>query len=313
VCAITYFGLFTFLNDGPKTFGEICDTMRIQPRPADVLMSLLVSTGLVETRGRGYELTDLSATYLVSHSPDSLVPYYDSLKNRPQCVEFREVLQTGEPAAWSSKNEGEDWTKSMQDRAFADSFTAAIDSRGSFLAQRLAERLDLTRHAALLDIAGGSGVYACSIARLNSHVAATVLEIPPVDLAATRSIASKGMSSRVNVVAGDMFEQLPTGYDLHLFANVFHDWDMDSLAELAANSFKSLTSGGLILVFDAHLNEFKNGPLSVAEYSCLLMHSTEGKCYSTKEIGDILTFAGFTQMEVTDVAANRTLITGKKD
>ena len=121
------------------------------------------------------------------------------------------------------------------------------------------------------------------------------------------------MSSRVNIVAGDMFEEIPAGYDVHLFANAFHDWDIDSVTKLAANSFKSLTSGGIIAVFDAHLNQFKNGPLSVTEYSCLLMHSTEGKCYSIREIGDILTSAGFGQVEVTDVAADRTLITGKKN
>lgn len=313
VCAITYFDFFTFLNEGPKTFDEICDKMRIQSRPADVLVSLLVSMELIEMCEHRYGLTDMSATYLVSNSPYSLVPYYGSLKNRPQCVEFREVLQTGKPAGWSSKKEGEDWMKSMQDQAFADSFTAAMDSRGAFLAQRLAERLNLSRHAALLDIAGGSGVYACSIVRLNHHLAATVLEIPPVDLAATRSIESKSMSSRVNVVAGNMFEELPAGYDVHLFANAFHDWDIDSVIKLAVNSFKSLASGGLIAVFDAHLNQFKSGPLPVAEYSCLLMHSTEGKCYSTREIGDILTTAGFAHIEVTNVAADRTLITGKKD
>ena len=176
-------------------------------------------------------------------------------------VEFREVLQTGKPAGWSSKKEGEEWIKSMQNERFADSFTAAMDSRGAFLAQRLAERLNLSQHAALLDVAGGSGVYACSIARLNNHLSAVVLEIPPVDRAAARSIQSKGMSSRVKVIAGDMFEELPAGYDVHLFANAFHDWDIDSVRKLAANSFKSLASGGLIAVFDAHLNEFKNGPL----------------------------------------------------
>lgn len=313
VCAIAYLDFFTFLNEGPRTFDEICNKMRIRPRPADVLVSLLLSMELVEPRKHGYALTDLSATYLVSNSPDSLVPYYTSLKNRPQCMEFYEVLQTGNPAGWSSKKEGEDWMKSMLDQDFADSFTLAMDSRGAFLAQQLAEKLNLNRHTSLLDIAGGSGVYACSIARMNTYLSTTVLEIPPVDFASIRSIEAKGMSSRVNVISGNMFEEIPAGYDVHLFANAFHDWDINSVIKLASNSFKSLTSGGLIAVFDAHLNQFKNGPLSVAEYSCLLMHSTEGKCYSTKEISDVFAAAGFTQTEVVNVAADRTLITGKKD
>jgi len=154
-------------------------------------------------------------------------------------------------------------------------------------------------------------VYACSIARLH-RISTTVFEIPPIDEVARRSIGSKGMSDIVNVIAGNMFEDLPRGYDVHLFANTFHDWDYDSVGKLAAHSFDSLAPGGLIAVFDAHLNEFKNGPLAVAEYSCLLMHSTEGRCYSTSEITDILTLARFAHIEVVDVAADRTLITGKK-
>lgn len=313
ICAVACFDFFTFLKDGPATFDEICDAMQVQPRPADVLMSLLLSLELVEACEDTFTLTELSAKYLVSDSPDSLVPYYSSLKNRPQCMEFCDVLRTGKPAGWSSKDEGKNWTKSMQDQEFADAFTAAMDSRGAYLARKLADTLDVSRNRALLDIAGGSGIYACSIAGRSSHLAATVLEIPPVDLAAMRSIESKSMSSRVKVVSGNMFEEIPAGYDVHLFANAFHDWDTDSLKMLAANSFKSLSPGGFIAVFDAHLNECKNGPLPIAEYSCLLMHSTEGKCYSTREISDILTAAGFCQIDVTDVAANRTVITGKKD
>lgn len=312
VCAISFFDFFTYLNERPRTFDEICDKMKIQPRPADVLLSLLLSMELVERHDHRFSLTDLSAKYLVNNSPDSLVPYYASLKNRPQCLEFRDILQTGKPAVWSSKKEGKDWIKSMEDREFAASFTNAMDSRGSFLAQRLAEKFDLKQHAALLDIAGGSGIYACSIARINRHLTATVLEIPPVDLTATRSIELKGMSSRVNVVAGNMFEKLPTGYDIHLFANAFHDWDIDSVEILSSNSFKSLSPGGVIAVFDAHLDQSKKGPLSIAEYSCLIMHSTEGKCYSTREIADILISSGFAQIEVTNIAADRSLITGKK-
>jgi hypothetical protein len=237
---------------------------------------------------------------------------YASLENRPQCVEFLEVFKTGRPAGWSSRKDGEGWVEAMRDGRFADSFTAAMDSRGSFLAQRLAEKLDLGGYRSLLDVAGGSGIYACAISRRHAHLDATVLEIPPVDAAARRSIDSKGMSGRVAVVAGDMFAGLPSGHDVHLFANTLHDWDTDSVRKLVAKSFESLASGGRIVVFDAHLNREKNGPLSIAEYSCLIMHSTEGRCYSTKEIGDLLREVGFTETSVLEVSADRTIVMGSK-
>ena len=313
VCAIVHLDFFTLLKAGPLNFDEVCSRLHIAPRPADVMLSLFQAMQLIELRNSKYGLTPLAAEYLVSDSPVSLVPYYLSLKNRPQCQEFYAVLKGGKPAGWSSGEDGTGWMEAMRDESFATSFTAAMDSRGAYLAQKLAQVVDLTGHQSLLDVAGGSGIYACSLARRFGHLAAAVLEISPVDVATERSIRDKGMQGRVRVITGDMFKLIPEGYDAHLFANTFHDWDMESICKLIALSYAALPPGGVIQVFDAHLNAGKNGPLAVAEYACLLMHSTEGRCYSTSEITVLLQEAGFTGVAVENVAADRTVISGKKE
>lgn len=312
VCAVAHLDFFSYLKNGPRSFEEISANFAIAPRPADVMLSLFGAMELIEKSGGKYGLTGISKEYLVSGTPSSLVPYYASLQNRPQAKEFREVLHTGKPAGWSSKKEGPDWLEAMKDERFADEFTSAMDSRGAFLARRLAEKIDLGASGSLLDIAGGSGVYACSIADKYDKLKAAVLEIPPVDRAARRAVESRNMADRVKVVAGDMFREIPEGYDLHLFSNVLHDWDMGSVRKLVGRSFESLPKNGALLVFDAHLNKEKNGPPAIAEYSCLLMHSTEGRCYSTREISETLMQAGFRQITVREVAAGRTIIQGKK-
>ena len=43
---------------------------------------------------------------------------------------------------------------------------------------------------------------------------------------------------------------------------------------------------------DAFLGAAKTGPLHVAEYSVLLMHASEGRCYSTAEMEGYLREAG---------------------
>lgn len=313
VCAVVYLDFFTFLKDRPRTSEDICAKLNTIHRPTDVMLSLLLAMELIKKNGMKYELTGISRDYLVSDSPANLVPYYASLKDRPQCKEFYDVLKSGKPAGWSSMKNGMDWVESMQDDQFADSFTSAMDSRGIFLAQKLAENIDLSNKLSFLDIAGGSGVYACSIANRYKHINATVLEIVPVDIATRRSIKSKGMSDRVNVIAGNMFNKIPKGYDVHLFANALHDWNLESVRKLVENSFASLLPDGIIVVFDAHLNKEKTGPLSIAEYSCLLMHSTEGRCYSTQEIDKILQEAGFINIIITEIAADRTMIIGNKN
>src|SRR5205085_7767673 len=140
-----------------------------------------------------------------------------------------------------------------------------------------------------LDIAGGSGIYACSLCAHFSKLRATVLEKSPVDKITTKAIAQRGFSDRVSVISGDMLSAaLPAGFDVHLYSNVLHDWDVPVVKQLLQKSFVALAPGGVLLIHDAHLNETKSGPLHVAEYSTMLMHSTEGRCYGTGEMTEYL-------------------------
>jgi len=312
ICAVVYFDFFTFLNIAERTSEEICQELKIASRPVDVMLTLFQAMGLIHHVNDRYALSPLARDYLVSDRPCSLVPYYASQKNRPQCREFFDVLRTDKPAGWSSEEDGGSWIEEMQDPEFADAFTAAMDSRGMFLAHELSSVLDLRGYQSLLDIAGGSGIYACILASTNNDLRAAVYEIPPVDDASRRSIEQKGMSEKVEVIGGDMFEAIPAGFDVHLFANVFHDWNSGTNQDLVERSYDAINPGGMIVVFDAHLNETKDGPLEVAEYSCLLMHATEGRCYSTREIRDLLTAAGFNNPRAIDVAASRSMITARK-
>jgi cyclopropane fatty-acyl-phospholipid synthase-like methyltransferase len=181
------------------------------------------------------------------------------------------------------------------------------------LGQAVAKQLDLSQHSHLLDIAGGSGIYACSVVAAHPHLRATVLEKPPVDEVAHNAIAQRGFTARVSVVAGDMFaDPLPDDCNVHLISNVLHDWDEPVVKALLAKSFQTLPPGGMVVIHDAHINADKSGPLHVAEYSALLMHATEGKCYSVGEMDAYLKETGFVQMKSAPTAVHRSIITATR-
>jgi acetylserotonin N-methyltransferase len=63
------------------------------------------------------------------------------------------------------------------------------------------------------------------------------------------------------------------------------------------------------LIHDAFLNREKDGPLHVAEYSVMLMHATQGRCYGVGEMEEWLTETGFTDcLELPGGAARGGLI-----
>ena len=311
--ALVHLDLFSWLETHPATKAEICSALGIVDRPADVMLTLLTAMGLVEARHGVFHLTTLGREHLVSSSPWFLGPYYASLKERPVCLDLLKVLRTGKPANWGSQAGEQDWHKAMETEAFAASFTAAMDCRGIYLAQAVAKALDLSAQRHLLDIAGGSGIYACALAAHWPALRGTVLEKPPVDRIAARAIATRGYSERVDVHAADMLSApLPTIADTHLYSNVLHDWDEPVVRELLAKSFAALPPGGVIMVHDAFLNADKSGPLHVAEYSVLLMHSSEGRCYSVAEMEEYLTDAGFRGAAYVPGAAVRGIVSATK-
>jgi len=313
IAAVGWLDFFTWLSNNPSNIEDICSSLDLANRPVDVMLTLFSAMGLIGNEGGMFRLTDLAEEFLVKDSPWDLGPYLASLKNRPVCREMFKVLRTGQPARWGAEEDEDEWARAMEREDFAQPFTAAMDSRGAYLAPHMAGALDCAGFESLLDIAGGSGIYAGAVVSLHERMRAAVLEKPPVDEAARSAISQRGMSGRVSVIAGDMFsDELPPGHDIHLYSHVLHDWDAGAGQELMHKSYRTLPPGGMVVVFDAHINAEKTGPLPVAEYSVLLMFSTEGKCYSVGEMGDMLTEAGFEDIRRIPTGAYRSLITAKK-
>jgi predicted O-methyltransferase YrrM len=305
--------LFTRLASQPATLPEICATFDITARPADVMLTLFSAMGLLGRTAHVYALTRTAREHLVKDSPWYLGPYYPRLEDRPIARDLLTVLRTGRPANWGTHQATQDWHKAMEREDFAASFTAAMDCRGIYLSQSVARAVDLRQHRHLLDIAGGSGIYACALATHYPNLQATVLEKPPVDRIAEAAIATRGCSGRVSVVAADMLAgPLPDGADVHLFSNVLHDWDVPIVTDLLNKSFAALPPGGVVVIHDAFLDAAKTGPLHIAEYSVLLMHASEGRCYSTAEMEGYLEGAGFGDAQYTEGLAARGIVTARK-
>ncbi len=310
--ALVHFDFFTWLAGNPSSFDQICAHFDFKARPADTMLTLFAANGFIEQQGGIFSCTEVAHEHLVSTSPWNLSPYYASLHDRPIARDFVEVLRSNKPAGWSGDKAAFDWHAAMEREDFARSFTAAMDCRGIYLAQALAKKLDLSGRQRILDIGGGSGIYACSIVAHHPHMQGLVVDQAPVDRICQRLIEERGFAGQVQVATGNMFDGLPEGCDVHLFSNVLHDWDVPEVKALLKRSHEALPAGGLLVIHDAIINATKTGPIHVAEYSALLMHSTQGKCYSVAEYAELADAAGFTAGEYHDTAAARGYMTAVK-
>jgi O-methyltransferase domain len=300
----------------PATLQAICAELQLARRPVDAMLTLFCAMELLQKKNDAFALTERAREFLVSDSPWFVGPYFSHFNERPIYQSLLETLHTDKPR-WAGGEPGKDWAESMLDDAFAQQFTGTMDSRGLYvgpaLATALASAIDLKSRRHLLDIAGGSGIYACCVAAANPHLKATVFERPPTDGVTRKAIARRGYSERVNVVTGDMFKDpLPTDCDIHLWSNALHDWDEPTCELLLKKSFAALPAGGVLVVQDRHLNRDKTGSLAVAAHSVFLMASTQGRYYSVGEIEGFLAAAGFVKPQFRETVIDYSIITAVK-
>jgi hypothetical protein len=287
--AILHLDLFTWLGerDGAD-LQTICDHFGMKTRPVDVMLTLAVANGYLRRHADGrFEVTPVAMEHLTAGSPWYLGPYYEPLRGNNAYMGFLQVLQTDRPANWQARQDTDNWHDAMTQAAFAESFTALMHSRGLALGQHLARSLQaagILHGGLLLDVAGGSGIYSACIVSTAAQMRAVVLEQPPVDQIAQRELSRFGLDGRCEVQTGDMFQSHWPRCQVLLLSNVLHDWDFPEIRLLLEKASSALEPGGWLVVHEAFLEEEKAGPLPVAEYSALLMHITQGRCYAPGEI-----------------------------
>jgi predicted O-methyltransferase YrrM len=311
---VTEFDLFTWLAGREcATVTEISESLGLDERAVDVTVTYLVALGLLDRLPDGaVRPTAVASEYLVAGGDVDLRLYLGTTRERPGCRDLVQVLKTGRPAGWASVENGDDWLARMATTEFADQFSAGMDARGRYLGPALAAALTDLGYRRVLDVGGSSGIYACSLVDGQPGATATVLDMPSVVDHSRAAIKARGFADRVDVLAGDMFESLPSGYDTHLYSNVFHDWDAAQISRLAVASFAALPPGGWLVDHDMHIDDTKTGPLPVAEFSIKMMHSTEGKCWSTPELAEILGAAGFTDVRCRPTTADSSAVIARK-
>ena len=295
--AISHLDFFTWLEAHPgATDADICAHFGFAARPVDVLLTLCRANGYLETNSSGdHSVTPTAREHLVRSSPYFLGAYYDSMKDRPMALDYLKVLKSGRPANWASLEDQNDWHNAMLEEEFAKQFTAAMDCRGLVLGQVLAKAAGplVGNRERVLDVGGGSGIYAATMCAAHPQLSGTVFEQAPVDAIAEAAIDGHGLSDRIQIATGDMFKDPWPEADAHLLSNVLHDWDVPEVRAIIERSAEFLPSGGLLIIHEVFINEDKSGPIPAAEYSALLMHVTQGKCYTPAEYGAILSELGF--------------------
>ena len=317
--AVGHFRVFELLAEGPLGFTELAQRLGLAERAANVLLTALRAMGLLgrDEQGR-LHLTPLAREHLLPGQPFDVSGYVHLASGGPGTAQLVERLRTNQPAA-AKPNEGAAFIyragieSAMDEADSARRLTLALAGRAKVVAPYLARQIDLAGVRCLLDVAGGTGLYAIACVQALPGLRAIVFDRPEVLKICAEYAERHGVADRIDCVAGDMFSDPLPPADAVLLSNVLHDWDVPTCEQLLARCVALLPPGGAVHVHDVFLDDDLGGPLPIALYSAALFSLTEGRAYSAAEYRAMLTRVGLVpEPTIRPTLVHCGILTGRK-
>jgi SAM-dependent methyltransferase len=283
--------LFTHLETGAGTAGQLAVQAGISERGAQTLLDGLVSLGLVEVRDGAYRNTAEASVFLVEGRPTSLSGLAQlKLAQMGNLVTLPEVVRNGGPVAGAAVE--------VADNPHWENVVQAIAAQSVPVAMIAAELLGLAGagEISILDIGGGSGIYSATWLGLNPAARSTQLDWRPINAIAGRLLAERGVAERFSSIDGD-FHSTGFGtaaYDIVVYSHIAHQEGPEENVALFAKIRGALKPGGTLVVCDFIVDDDRSGPpFPLIFASEMLLKSTHGGTWRRADYQAWLAKAGF--------------------
>jgi hypothetical protein len=306
-------GLFRELALGSASAEDLADRLKIELRAVEALSGVMVPLGLLLQLDGRLDLTDVARKCLVPDSPFYWGPFLQRVRETPlDCRKLIASLRRG-TAAEDSRTANL-WEAPAIAPERLRSFTHAMHSHSFGLAVRAVPAMELGAVHAFLDVGGGSGSFSIAAALHHASLKCTVMDLPAVCEVAGEYVAKHGVQDRVTSRPVDMFkEPWPEGFDGIFFNDIFHDWNDAQCLFLAERARDAVAPGGRVMAHEMLLTDTKDGPLSAATYSVVMLFAAPGRQRSARQMTDIFTKAGLIDVRVKPTISGYAVIEGRRE
>jgi len=300
--AASEIGLFEALAGGPASVEEIARRTGAPARTVAIAAAAMVSLGLVERDAGRCCNSATAAAFLAGNPGPDLRPmlrFWDNI-SYPTWQKLAEALRTGEGQAQFGKF----------DPAQQQIFSAGVEAFSAPVAAALAAAYDFSRHRKLLDVGGGTGSFLLAVLKRYPAMTGTLFELPGACTVARQRLAREAEGSRIDVVAGNVFEvPLPGEHDAVLVANVAHVFSAAHNVELLRKIRATAPGGTRPLLVDLWTDPTHSQPPAAALISGeFLVIAGEGQAYSEQEADGWLAQTQWRKVERKPLAGPASLI-----
>jgi ubiquinone/menaquinone biosynthesis C-methylase UbiE len=294
--------VFSQVAAGKATAAEIAGAAGADERGMRMLLDALTGLQLLSKKSGRYELTPLSAEYLVRGRPN----YAGAMLEQGGMVQawsgLADAVRTGRP------------TRAVNEQELAEQFfpilIASLHVVHTPQAKRLADALGAgrSRHGLhVLDVACGSGVWSIALAQADPHARITAQDFPKVLETTRKYVEKSGVAKQYDYLPGDLKETNlgENRFELAVLGHIVHSEGEAASRDLFRRLHSALKPGGRVVILDMIPNDERTGPPFPLFFAInMLLNTTSGDTYTFSEYRQWLSEAGFGRLETADIGTH---------
>jgi demethylspheroidene O-methyltransferase len=191
----------------------------------------------------------------------------------------------------------------------AETYSELMAQSQTLVAEEALRFVDLRGVRTLLDVGGGTGAFLTAAGLVNPDLRLHLFDLPVVAEGARARFARHGLDDRATITGGNFrTDAIPGDADAISLVRVLYDHSDDTVRMLLAKVHAALESGGRLIVAEPMSGGTRPMRSTDAYFAVYCMAMRTGRVRSADEIANLLTEAGFS--DVQPVRTARPFITG---
>ena len=188
-------------------------------------------------------------------------------------------------------------------------FNAAMTANASRVDPAVVEALAAYRLGRIADIGGNQGSLVMAMLRADPALRAVLFDRPNVVATAVPRFQAAGLEARCDVVAGDMFESVPSGSDAYVLKFILHDWEDDDAVRVLQACRRAMTAEARVFVIERLIGApNEHLPAKLSDLNMLV--GPGGRERTADEFAHLFTLSGLRLDHVASTRTDLNLIVG---
>jgi hypothetical protein len=279
-------GIIDQLRESPgMTAARLGAAVGAKPDAVEELLSLLVKEGFVGyDEDSGYSLAALAG--VATADLQTALAYMNLIKvvALRQLFYLTDSVRTGTVAGLKELYgfEGTLYGAVAEHHDLRESWSTLMDKVTVRIDPWFFGTVDIPAGAQVLDLAGNTGLGAIHTYRLKASpgLRVTTFDLPEKEAECLENFRAHGVAEHCSFIGGDVFKEIPKGYDAVLVKHFLNMWDRDAVFAIFGNVNKALDAGGqvhfLVPMYPEN-NDDSSDPRCVDFYPAFFLGCTMGQ------------------------------------